>query len=192
MANAFDTVLEKEPDKIIAGDTLLFKRLDLAADYPTASYSLSYKARLEGAGSTVITINATGSGDVYSVSVPASTTASYTAGVYHWAAYITRTSDNARITIGTGTWTVEANKATATTDPRSHAKIMLDKIESLLQGRADSDVASYSINGRSLNKLSPADLITWRDHYRAEYKQEQRKERAMRGEATGQTIRVRF
>lgn len=192
MANAFDTVLAKEPTKIIAGDTLLFKRTDLANDYPTASYSLSYKARLEGAGSTVITISATGSGDVYSVSVPASTTAGYTAGVYHWAAYITRTSDNARVTIAEGTWTVEANKATATTDPRSHAKIMLDKIESILQGRADSDVASYTVNGRSLNKLSISDLLLWRDRYRAEYKAEQRAERAARGEPTGQTIRVRF
>lgn len=182
----------KEPTKIIAGDSLLFKRIDLAADYPPSAYSLSYKARLEGAGSTVLTISATGSGGVYSVSVPAATTAGYTPGVYHWAAYITRTSDDARITIAEGTWTVEANKATSTADPRSHAKIMLDKIEGLLQGRADSDVASYSINGRSLNKMSPADLMAWRDHYKAEYVAEQRRERAARGEPTGQTIRVRF
>ena len=192
MANAFDTVRTKEPDKIIAGDSLFFKRTDLAADYHTASYALSYKARLEGAGSTVITINATGSGDAYSVSVPASTTAGYTPGVYHWSAYITRVSDSARVTIAEGTWTVEANNATATTDPRSHAKIMLDKIESILQGRADSDVASYTVNGRSLTKLSISDLLLWRDRYRAEYKAEQRAERAARGEPTGQTIRVRF
>jgi hypothetical protein len=39
-------------------------------------------------------------------------------------------------------------------DPRIHAEIMVSKIETCIAGKADSDVAKYSIAGRSLTKLS--------------------------------------
>ena len=69
---------------------------------------------------------------------------------------------------------------------------MVDKIESILEGKADSDVSSYSIGNRSLSKMSPEELTTWRDHYRAEYNRELRVERIDRGEGTGNTVKVRF
>ena len=53
---------------------------------------------------------------------------------------------------------------------------MLDKIESILEGRADGDVAAYSINGRSLTKLDITDLLMWRDRYRADYLREVHRE----------------
>ena len=70
MANLFDTdnVPTTEPAKIVAGDLLQWKRTDLGTDYANGSYTLSYKARLEGtsAGSSVvITITASASGDDY-------------------------------------------------------------------------------------------------------------------------------
>lgn len=55
-----------------------------------------------------------------------------------------------------------------TEDRRSHASIMLQKIESILQGRADADVESYTIKSRSISKMSIPDLIMWRDYYLAE------------------------
>ena len=194
MANLFDTanVPATEPEKIVAGDTLQWKRTDLGADYANDAYVLTYKARLEGTGSTVITITASASGSDYLVSVAAGTTANYTAGDYQWQSYITRTSDSARLTIDSGAFEVVANRAAATSDPRSHAKIMVDKIESLLQGRGDSDVASYSINGRSLAKLGVTELMEWRDRYRAEHLREVRRERALNGKATGSTVLARF
>lgn len=194
MANLFDTanVPATEPEKIVVGDTLQWKRTDLGADYANDAYVLTYKARLEGTGSTVITITASASDSDYLVSVAAGTTASYTAGHYQWQSYITRTSDSARLTIDSGSFEVVANRAASTADPRSHAKIMLDKIESLLQGRGDSDVASYSINGRSLAKLGVTELMEWRDRYRAEHLREVRRERALNGKATGSTVLARF
>ena len=69
---------------------------------------------------------------------------------------------------------------------------MVDKIESLLEGRADSDVDSYSIAGRSLSKLSFEELIKARDYFRSEVKQEKAAELAERGLSTGATIKVRF
>ena len=194
MANLFDAAnaAETEPAKIRAGDLLQWKRTDLGTDYVNSTYTLKYSARLEGGGSTEIEITASASGDDYLVSVSKTTTAGYTVGTYHWQAYITRASDSERITVDSGTWEVVANRDTATTDPRSHARIMVEKIESLLEGRADADVASYSIAGRSLTKLSIDELMAWRDRYKAEYLRELRRERALNGDGSGAIVKVRF
>ena len=194
MANLFDTDLarETEPETIIAADRLIWKRTDLHADYANSSYTLKYSARLEGTGSTEIEITASASGDDYLVEIESATTASYTAGVYHWQAYITRNSDSQRLTVDTGTWEVVANRDAATTDPRSHARIMVEKIESVLEGRAASDVNSYSISGRSLTKIPIPELLQFRASYRAEYVREVRRERARNGLGTGTLIKARF
>ena len=194
MANLFDTanIPETEPAKITSGDLTQWKRTDLGTDYANGSYTLKYSARLEGTGSTEIEITASASGDDYLVSVGQSTTANYTVGTYHWQGYITRNSDSERITLDSGTWEVVRNSDANTSDPRTHAKIMVEKIESLLEGRADGDVASYSISGRSLTKLSIDELLNWRDRYKAEYLRELRRERALNGEGSGAQVKVRF
>jgi len=194
MANLFDTDLarETEPEKIVAGDRLIFKRTDLGTDYANGSYTLKYSARLEGTGSTEIEITASASGDDYLVQVNSLTTASYVAGTYQWQAYITRNSDSQRLTIDQGSWEVVANRDAATTDPRSHPRIMVEKIESILEGRAGADVNSYSINGRSLTKIPIPELMEFRSKYKAEYLREVRRERARNGVGTGATVLVRF
>lgn len=192
MANLFDDIQETEPATIVAGDTLQWKRTDLGSDYPNDQYTLSYEALLEGSGTTKISITAAASGNDYLVNVAAATTAAYTAGTYQWRAFITRNSDSARISIDYGTWTVTQDAATGSADPRTHAKTMLDKIESLLEGKADSDVANYSIQGRSLSKLSVDELLTWRNYYKAEVQRELREERKRNNQGTGALIKVRF
>lgn len=77
-------------------------------------------------------------------------------------------------------------------DPRTHAEIMLDKIESLLEGRADKDVSSYSIQGRSISKMSISDLLQWRDYYRKEVNKERRDNAIAIGRPTKTTMKVRF
>ena len=194
MANLFNTanIAETEPAKIKSGDLTQWKRTDLGTDYPNSSYTLEYSARLEGTGSTEIEISATASDDDYLVSIGKSTTANYTVGIYHWQAYIYRNSDSERITLDSGTWEVVRNSDASTADPRTHAKIMVEKIEALLEGRADADIASYSIAGRSLTKLSIDELMTWRDRYKSEYLRELRRERALNGDGSGALIKGRF
>ena len=194
MANLFETSEspETEPAEIVAGDRLIFRRTDLNTDYSNASYTLKYSARLEGTGSTEIEITASASGDDYLVEVASAVTAGYTAGQYIWQGYITRNSDAQRITIGTGSWRVIANRDSATTDPRSHPRIMVEKIEAILEGRADADVSSYSINGRSLSKIPIPELMQFRDSYKAEYLREVRAERRKKGLGTGSNVKVSF
>ena len=58
MSNLFDSdnYPTVEPEVLTIGDRWLWKRTDLGSDYPPASYALSYNARLQGAGSTAISI----------------------------------------------------------------------------------------------------------------------------------------
>jgi hypothetical protein len=77
-------------------------------------------------------------------------------------------------------------------DPRTHAQIMLEKIKSLLEGKADVDVANYSVAGRSLTKLSFDELIKARDYYQEEFNKELIAERIRKKQPTGATVKVRF
>jgi hypothetical protein len=195
MANRFDIDQApdgEQPEKIVIGDYLLWKRTDLVSDYPLADYSMEYVARLTAGGSTEIKVAATETNGTYVFEVDSATSASYIAGFYHWQLEVTKTATGDRVVIETGTFTAVEDLDVNGADPRTHAEIMISKIESVLQGKADADVASYSINGRSLTKMSFTDLIDARNFYRQEYAKERQKERALAGETTGATILVRF
>lgn len=191
--NSFDSANypTSEPAELIAGDRWAWKRTDLGSDYPPASYALSYSARLESTG-TEIEITASESGSDYVIEVASSTTAGYTAGVYHWQAYITRSSDSERITVDSGTFEVIANRDASTADPRSHAKIVLDAIEAVIESRATKDQESYTINGRSLSRTPMKDLLMLRDRYKAMYASEQRKESIANGRGHSGRVLVRL
>jgi len=198
MANAFDTsnAPQGEPLELVAGDLITWRRDDLTGDYPTADYSLRYSFQCdEHAGGTKHNFDVDGSEDAagYYVQITGATTLALNHyGHYTWQAYIIRTSDSARITIGSGQVNIAPDLDTQDNDARSHANIMLHKIQSLLEGRADADVASYSIGNRSLNKLSIDELLKWRDYYRAEYAKETRMAAIKAGKPGTQLVKVRF
>ena len=195
MANRFDIDQAPDgeaPETIVIGDYLLWKRTDLVDDYPLADYSMEYVARITGGGATEIKVAATEQNGTYVFEVDSATSATYVAGFYHWQLEVTQTATGNRVAIERGTFTAIEDLDINGADPRTHAEIMIAKIESILSGKADADVASYSINGRSLTKMSFEDLINARDFYRKEYAKERAKERADAGENTGQTVLVRF
>jgi hypothetical protein len=191
MSNLFDAAEapEGEPLQIVAGDFVQWKISNLVDDYPTDSYTLVYTARISGARDE-FQITATGQTSHYLVT--ASSTSGYTPGNYDWQQEIVRNSDSARIILKRGTWRVLADLDIPGTDLRSHAALMVSKIESILVGKADSDVSSYSIAGRSLSKMSFQELIEARDYYRAEYQKEKAAEDAKNGRKGVSTIQVRF
>lgn len=194
MANLFDSAnaASSEPEEIYSGSLVQWKRSDLAEDYPPASYDLIYKARLRGGLNPEISVTATNSGGIFLVTLTNAVTAAAVPGEYYWQAEIERKSDNARILVATGRWKLLPDLDQTGADPRSHAEIMLDKIQSLLEGRADKDVTSYSINGRSIAKMSVTDLLSWRDYYRKEVNLERRKADAAAGKPSKATVKVRF
>lgn len=194
MANLFDAANapEGEPLEIVVGDFLQWKRSDLVQDYPLASYSAQYVARITGGGSSEVILPATETGGTYLFTVSSATSADFTPGFYHWQLEVIQTSTTNRIVVDRGEFTAIVDLDVNGSDPRSHAQIMIGKIESILQGKADSDVGSYSIAGRSLTKMSFAELMDARDLYKAEFQQEIIKDRIRRGKASGATVKVRF
>lgn len=194
MSNLFDAANAPttEPEEIVVGDFLQWKRPDLVTDYPPASYTATYVARITGGGASEIQLVGTNSNGVYLFTVTSATSSGFTAGQYHWQLEIVQNSSGNRIVVDRGYFEAIVDLDVNNADPRTHAEIMITKIESLLSGKADSDVANYSIAGRSLTKLTFQELIQARDYYKKEHRKEEIDERIRRGIATGSTIQVRF
>ena len=191
MANLFTSIPEKEPVTFYKGETVVWTRKDLT-DYPVGSYAMSWSARLESNGGTSFTATVTEVDDYYKFTLDNSATGGYTTGDYFWVLKVTQSSDSEERILESGKITVKDNYFGSTGDTRSHAKIMVDKLESLIEGKADSDVSSYAIAGRSLNKLTPEELITWYNFYKSKYQQEIKEFRISRNEGSGAVVKVRF
>lgn len=194
MSNLFDAANAPSavPEKIVVGDFIQWKRTDLSSDYPPASYTATYIARITGGGASEIQVTGTNSDGIYLFTVTSATSAGFNAGQYHWQLEIVQNSSGNRIVVDRGYFEAIVDLDANNADPRTHAEIMITKIESLLSGKADSDVANYSIAGRSLTKLTFQELIQARDYYKQEHRKEEIGERIRRGVATGSTIQVRF
>ena len=194
MANLFDVANapEGEPTEIVVGDYIQWTRKDIAEDYPTATYSAEYVARITGGGSAEIKISGTETDGYYLFTVDSATSADFSVGYYHWQLEITQTSSGNRLVLDRGEFEAIPDLDVNQADPRIHAEIMLAKIESLLQGKADADVASYSIGGRSINKLTFDELISARDYFKSEVIKHRREELIKRGKESQNTIKVRF
>jgi hypothetical protein len=205
MANLFDAAnaREGEPDTIVIGDFVQWKKSNLVTDYPTSDYTVRYVARISGGGDNEILITGTGQTDHYLFTILNENTgtgnsmtvtgsSNFVPGHYFYQLEVERNSDSERVVIDRGHFIVVPDLDINQADPRSHAEVMLGKIESLLSGKADSDVASYSVAGRSLNKMTFEELVNARDFYRREVKQEMNAIDIKHGRKGSSTIKVRF
>ena len=193
MANLFDAANAPTsvPTEFYVGDFVQFKITTLGSDYPNTDYTARLVSRIATGASSEFTVTATASDSDYLFTILSATTAGFTPSHYHWQIEIERNSDNERIIVDRGHWDISTDYD-ENVDPRSHNEIMLQKLESLLEGKADSDVSSYSIAGRSLNKLSPAELLEWRDYYKREVAAEKKAEAIKHGRRSKSTILARF
>lgn len=194
MANLFDPDLapEGEPKKVVVGDFLQWKRSDLVEDYPLATHSAEYVARIHGGGDTEIKLSATETDGTYLFTVSSATSSAFSPGRYYWQLEVTETASGNRVTVDRGEFEAIPDLDNNQADPRSHAEIMVTKIESLLEGKADSDVTYYMINGRALTKMSYKELIEARDYYRSEAHRLRLIEDLKKGKTNGTTVKVRF
>lgn len=196
MANRFDSVNypTNVPDVLYVGDNFLWKR-DLT-DYPVADYALTYSFRLLTSAATEIALTSSviteSDTSVYTIDVPSSTTTSYTKGNYTYQEYITKTAASERLVINKGITTLKSNLDADTGDARSSARIILQALEATMENRATIDQMSMSIAGRSLSRMSPAELNKWKSDYQALVSNEDKKSRRDKGEATGTQIKVKF
>ena len=194
MANLFDAdqAREGEPTEIVVGDFIQWKRSDLVDDYPLSEYSVEYVARITGGGSNEIKVAATETGGTYLITVDSDTSADFDAGYYHWQLEVTKTSTGDRIVVDRGAFTAVVDLDDNPADPRLFEEKMLAKIETILLGKADADVSSYSIAGRSLTKYSYQELQDLHDQYEAKVNRHKQLERIKLGKTTHHTVKVRF
>ncbi len=178
----------QEPTKIAAGDRAQWKRT--LTDYPVSEgWTLTYYLRGNFAHDA-IDIAAATDGNDYSVDLSPDVTGAYTPGIYHFQAFVSKSGD--RKPVASGTIEVTPNFATITTphDGRTHARRCLDSINAVLEGRATHDQQSYvqQAVGRSVVKMTVADLLKLRDDFATKVKAEE-------GEATGgkgKNVLIRF
>jgi len=182
------------PDVLYVGDRWVWKRSVMVSDYPVATYELKYSFRLLTSAATeiAITTSESSSPEEYLVEVASSTTATYTAGDYTYQEYIIRSSDSERFVYSTGIVTVEPDLDTNTSDPRSNARKILDGLQAMLENRASIDQMSMSIAGRSLSRMTPAEIRDWERHYKYLVSLETKKMRIKKGQPTGSEIKVKF
>jgi len=194
MANLFDAdnAPTVEPTSLVLGDFVQWKRTDLIASYPVATHSAQWVARKKAGGAAEIKVTATENASYYLFSISSSTSSAFTVGKYFWQLEVTETASGNRIVVDRGETEIIPDLDVNAADPRSHAEIMVDKIQALLEGRADRDVSSYSIQGRSIAKMNIADLLQWRDYYKKEAMKEKRDRDIANGRKTNATVKARF
>lgn len=190
MGNVFDSseAFTSEPTSFVLGDFVQWKRTNLSTDYPTDSYTMELVARIKEGGSSEIKIAATVDDGHYLFTADSATTSDYNAGEYHWQLEVTKTATGDRAVIGVGMLTVNDDLDINGADPRTHAEIMVAKIKSILEGKADSDVSNYAIGGRSLTKMSFTELMDVLDVYEAKVI----RQKAAHNKNKTATIKVRF
>lgn len=144
------------PDTIIAGDTLDF--VVSVPDYPASDgWTLKYRLtpRFTSPTQAPVTITAATDADgaSYDVQAAPATTAAWGAGAYTWARWVEKTG--ARQTLSeSGQLEIKADPSLTGQgfDSRSHARIVLEAIEAVIENRASStqrEMIAYTIGSRS-------------------------------------------
>jgi hypothetical protein len=180
-------VSRQEPSVIRAGEKISWIRC--LSDYPADDgWTLSYVMINE---SSKETLTSTASGSDHLIEELSAVSADWAAGIYTLHGYVEKAGE--RTTVFEGSVKVLADLTqVATIDNRSHAKKTLDYLEAVIEGKAQKDQISYSIEGRSISRMSWADILVAFDKYKALYAAEKRAERIRRGQGVGNKILVRF
>lgn len=178
-------IATNEPRQLRAGLTWEWERT--FPDYPASSWTLKYWFKQLAAGGAKFDITASASGDKFVVTKAAADTASYTAGDYSWAAVVTAGSEAFEVDRGT-LQVLPRYDQDAALDDRSHARIVLDAIEAVIENRATKDQEEYTIGNRSLKRTPMKELLSLRDRYRAEVRGETLEENARNGREGGKLV----
>lgn len=172
---------------IVAGDSLNFT-VSLADYQASDGWALSYRLIPRSTGS-VLTFGATASGDEFVVALAAGATASWAAGEYTAAAFVSKGADRFTIDSEGGPVTIKPNLGTLTgaLDLRSDAELALAAVRAKLKGKATDAVESYRINNRELRYYSLDELLKLESKLAADVAREQ----AAAGQTPTEGARVR-
>ncbi len=186
------------PNLIYAGDTVIFDvpafKDAIGTSIDSGTYTLTWYARTNVAneGATIV---GTAEGTGWRVTIPASTTTGFDAGLWTWQAIATYST--LTYTAGRGQFTVKASAKYAGSpgafDDRSRAEIDLSYVDAAIRTLAQGGmVQEYTIGGRSLRRYKMVELLQLRDDLKNEITMERRRERSQQGLGNPGLAKVRF
>lgn len=147
------------PERFVSGSTIEWVRSH--GDYPSDDgWSLTY-ALSNGTIQKLITGSADGSGG-FDVTFAAADN-DLAAGNWYWQEWATKAAE--KFVLSEGKVEVQPDLITAAADARTTAEIILEKIDAMINGSTDEDVANFQLGDRSLSKYPLTELIDLRRHY---------------------------
>ena len=149
-----------EPTELQAGNTLAFtKSLN---DFPATTWTLSYTLRPEAnpqqGVDPIPAIQATASGNDFSISVAASTTAGWLPGTYWLAGYVSSGTERYEVYRARLTITADISQSNSY-DGRTYWEQILDKVRKMILDGAIRDTIRYSWNGVDIQIVTMADAF---------------------------------
>lgn len=162
--------LTRPPLALVQGTTVAWY-FDEAGFAPADGWSLLYAFE----GPSTLNVAATVEGTRFRVDLSGAQTSPLGVGAYLWQAFASRSTPTVeRVQVGAGALEVflDLQASTATGQQKTHARRMLEAIEAQLEGRASDGQKSMSINGRSLDRHTLAELMDARRIYLAEVRAE--------------------
>ena len=186
------------PNLIYAGDTVVFDvpafTDAIGTNIDSGTYTLTWYARTNTAneGATVV---GTAEGTGWRVTLSASTTNGFDAGLWTWQAIATYSTF--QYTAGRGQFTVKASAKYAGTpgafDDRSRAEIDLSYVEAAIRTLSQGGmVQEYTIGGRSLRRYKMVELLQLRDDLKNEVTLERKRDKIRQGLGNPGLAKVRF
>jgi len=179
MQNVFDAAVypTAEPRTAVAKDRWVWRRTDIAAVYPPASYELFYRFTNQADTTEVQEFFATEADGDYVIEMEAFDTELFNAGTYAWEAVILNASASEAV-VDRGFLEVTA-AGTA-----SHTLKVLQAIRATIEGTATEEQSRIEIAGRVLERRSIKDLTD----LEARYSRKWRQERAAIDRAAGRPV----
>jgi len=133
--------------------------LDLSEFRPGDGWAVAYYFR----GPAEVDVEGVADGDEWDFSIGSATFD--VAGGYQWTAVATDGTERCRIATGRIRVLANAEDQTGLGDVTTHAERMLAALEAALEGTASKAHRSYTIDGRSLERMTLEELRTNRDLY---------------------------
>jgi len=166
---AFAVVLDREPEAIVAGESVSWLWSD--SRFPAPTWVLTYTL-VNAAGRVQIVAGADGASHL--VEVSAAVTGAYTAGRYDWQAHVSNGTE--RYQVGAGVIEVVSDYAGSGAgsglDGRSFVKRTLDLLEAVIEGRASKTQMSQSVGGVAVSHIPLETLVMLRDKFAKKYQRE--------------------
>ena len=141
-------------------------------------------------------ITVTGAADTedptaHRITATAATTAAWAAGTFSWHEWVEKAGAKHAVASGSAVLVADPRTATGTLDIRTPAAVALDAVRALLQGKATTGQAQYSINNRSLQSYSITELIALEDKLARDVARENNAAAMLAGRPTSRRIMVR-